>query len=123
MPTYYQAKLAADDVLTVLGKENKRNFGWISLRPGQLVNEPETGKVSLGHTRSRGKVTRGDVASVAAELLSRDGVSGWFDLLGADEENGETGEPVKEAVNRVLKDNVDCMVGEELEIMRAAIGS
>jgi len=122
MPTYYEAKLAADDVLAVLGKGSERkDFSWISLRPGQLVNEPEVGNVTFGHTKARGKVTRADVASVAAELLSREGVSGWFDLLGVDD--GEEGGKVKEAIDRVLKEKVDCMEGEDLEVMRKAMGA
>jgi len=122
MPTYYKAKLAADDVFAVLGtQKSSKPFSWISLRPGQLVNELETGKVAFGHTKARGKVTRADVAGVAAELLTREGVSGWFDLLGADEESGEKGEVVKEAVDRVLSEKVDCMEGEDLEVMKKAI--
>ncbi|KAE8440946.1 hypothetical protein EG329_006185 [Mollisiaceae sp. DMI_Dod_QoI] len=113
MPTYYKAKLAADDVLTVEGMErNKKDgFGWISLRPGMLSDDPETGKVSFGKTRARGGVSRADVAEVGVRLLERDGVSGWFDLLGGEEEVGA-------AIDRVLKEKVDSMEGEDLEEMK-----
>jgi hypothetical protein len=63
MPTYYKAKLAADETLTVLGEE--KGFQYIILRPGQLIDDKETGKVVMGQTPARGSVTRGDVAEVS----------------------------------------------------------
>lgn len=111
MPAYYKAKLAADETLTVLGKE-REGFGYIVLRPGGLSDEPETGKVQLGKTKARGMVSRGDVAEVAARLLERDGVRGWFDLLGGEEETGE-------AVERVLREGFDSVEGEDLGVMKA----
>jgi len=113
MPAYYRAKLAADDVLAVEGMEREKRdgFGWISLRPGMLTDNEETGKISFGKTKARGEVTRADVAEVGVRLLEKDGVSGWFDLLGGEEE-------VDAAVERVLKDKVDCMEGEDLEEMK-----
>jgi len=115
MPTYYKAKLAADDVLTVLG-EQKKGFGYISLRPGLLLDGPETGKVVMGRTMASGGVTRGDVAEVAVELLGREGVRGWFDMLGGPGER-----PIKEEVDRVLKEGVNSMEGEDLEVMKKSI--
>ncbi|TVY39527.1 UPF0659 protein, partial [Lachnellula subtilissima] len=44
LPAYYAAKLASDDVLTVLGRA-KQGFGYILLRPGSLSDKQETGKV------------------------------------------------------------------------------
>lgn len=113
MPAYYKAKLAADDVLAVEGTErNKKDgFGWISLRPGRLTDDAETGKITFGKTKARGEVTRADVAEVGVRLLEKDGVSGWYDLLGGDEEVGA-------AVDRVLKEKVDCMEGEDFEEMK-----
>jgi len=113
MPAYYKAKLAADEVLTVLGEERK-GFGYISLRPGTLTDEPETGKVVLGRTKARGSVSRGDVAEVAVRLLEREGVKGWFDLLGGEQDVGSE-------VERVLKEGVDSREGESLEVMKANI--
>lgn len=110
MPTYYKAKLAADDVLAVEGAK-RDGFGWISLRPGMLTDDAETGKVDFGKTKARGGVTRADVAEVGARLLEKDGVSGWFDLLGGEEDVGA-------AVERVLKDKVDSIEGEDLEEMK-----
>lgn len=111
MPAYYKAKLAADETLTVLGEERK-GFGYIILRPGGLSDEKETGRVQLGKTKARGMVSRGDVAEVAARLLEKDGVRGWFDLLGGEEETGA-------AIERVLKEGINSMEGEDLEVMKA----
>lgn len=60
--------------------------------------------MTLGRTKARGSVTRGDVADVAVRLLEREGVSGWLDLL-----EGE------EAVERVVRERVDCVEGEDVE--------
>jgi nucleoside-diphosphate-sugar epimerase len=109
-PAYYKAKLAADETLTVLA-EGKQGFGYIILRPGGLTDDKEVGKVSLGKTRARGLVSRGDVAEVAVRLLEREGVRGWFDLLSGEEEVGS-------AVERVLKEGIDSREGEDLEVMR-----
>jgi hypothetical protein len=56
-------------------------------------------------------VTRGDVAEVAVRLLEKEGVSGWFDLLGGEEETGA-------AVERVLKEGFNSVEGEDLEVMK-----
>jgi len=109
-PAYYKAKLAADETLTVLGEE-KKGFEYIILRPGMLIDEREAGKVSLGKTKARGSVTRGDVAEVAVRLLEKEGVRGWFDLLGGEEDVGA-------AVERVVKEGVNSVEGEDLEVMR-----
>ncbi|CAG8982730.1 hypothetical protein HYALB_00001011 [Hymenoscyphus albidus] len=114
MPTYYKAKLAADEVLTVEGRERK-GFGWICLRPGILSDEEETERVGIGKIGARGQVTRGDVADVGVRLLEREGVSGWFDLL-----QGERG--VEEEVERVLKEGEDYVEGEDEGVMKAHIG-
>lgn len=113
MPDYYKAKLAADEVLTVLGEERRRrdgNFQYVILRPGRLTDGEETGKVSLGKTVATGSVPRADVAAVAAELLGSE-ANGWFDLL-------EGKEGVKEEVERVVKDGVDSREGEDLDAMK-----
>ncbi|TVY26304.1 UPF0659 protein [Lachnellula hyalina] len=113
LPAYYAAKLASDDVLTVLGRA-KQGFGYILLRPGSLSDEQETGKVELGKTRAKGTVARADVAEVAVRLLERGGGEGWFDSLGGEEEVGK-------AVERVVREGVDCMEGEDVEVMKAGM--
>ncbi|KAH8780478.1 hypothetical protein BGZ57DRAFT_309870 [Hyaloscypha finlandica] len=110
MPTYYKAKLAADETLTALG-EQKKGFGYIVLRPGGLTDDKEVGKISFGKTKARGMVTRGDVAEVAVKLLEKESVRGWFDLLGGEEETDA-------AVERVLREGINSMEGEDLEAMK-----
>jgi hypothetical protein len=96
--------------LTVFG-EQKKGCGYIILRPGMLTDDKETGKISFGKTRARGQVTRGDVAEVAVKLLEKEGVRGWFDLLGGEEETGA-------AVDRVLKEGFNSVEGEDIELMK-----
>lgn len=116
MPDYCKAKLAADEVLTVLGEERVRRdgkgkFSYIILRPGTLSDEKESGLVALGKTAT-GVVTRADCGDVAARLLEVDGVNGWIDLV-----NGK--EPVQDAVERVVREGIDARDGEDIGIMKA----
>ena len=104
---YYPAKLAADECLTAAGYRNK-GLQAIVLRPGRLTDDDGVGTVSLGQTRARGKVTRSDVAAVAAEVLDSGYSKGWLDLLEGDE-------PIADAVKRVVKDEVDCVAGENVD--------
>jgi nucleoside-diphosphate-sugar epimerase len=112
LPAYYTAKLAADELLTVLGE--RKGFQYIILRPGGLTDGEATGRVALGKTKGYGQVRRADVADVAARLLEAPGAKGWFDLLEGEEEVGE-------AVERVVRDRVDCRDGESLEEMEKDI--
>ncbi|KAG8528851.1 uncharacterized protein KY384_006540 [Bacidia gigantensis] len=105
---YYPAKLAADRVLTAAGRKRGNGFAAICLRPGSLGDEEEEGLVSLGKTNARGKISRSDVARVAAELLDRVGRSCWLDLL-----EGE--EKIKDAVERCVREGVDTVEGEDVE--------
>jgi len=117
LPDYYKAKLASEDVLTVLAEERRKNdssFQWVSLRPGTLTDDSETGRVSLGRTAAKGKVAREDVAEVAVRLLDDGRVNGWIDLLSGEEEVGE-------AVEKVAKDLVSSMEGDDLEVMKRSI--
>jgi nucleoside-diphosphate-sugar epimerase len=66
MPAYYKAKLAADELLTVLGE--RKGFQYIILRPGGLTDEPATGRVALGKTRGFGQV-RGLFQSCSKAIL------------------------------------------------------
>jgi hypothetical protein len=110
LPDYYAAKVEADECLTALAKKREGDFQAVVLRPGSLTDEKPTGKVTLGRTKARGSVTRADVADVAVRLLEREGVSGWLDLL-----QGE--EAVEKAVERVVREGVDCVEGEDVEGM------
>ncbi|RDW84677.1 hypothetical protein BP6252_02267 [Coleophoma cylindrospora] len=116
LPDYYKAKLAADDVLTLLGEERMardKSFSYICLRPGLLSDEQESGKVQLGRTGTTGSVARADVADVADRLLAA-GARGWIDLLGGEKE-------VSAEVERVVKEGVTSIEGEDLEAMKASL--
>jgi hypothetical protein len=108
LPHYYQAKLAADEVLYNVSKERGTAFVGINLRPGTLTLEP-AGRVELGKTKgSRGVVSRETVARVADLLLAAEGVKNtWLDLLDGEEEMGK-------AVERVVRDGVNAAEGEDI---------
>jgi hypothetical protein len=73
------------------------------------MEDPWLTCVSLGKTSARGKVTREDVARVAAALLERDDVQGWWDLLEGDDE-------IAPAVDKLAKEGWDAMLdGEDLD--------
>ncbi|RDW90688.1 uncharacterized protein DSM5745_02463 [Aspergillus mulundensis] len=123
LPTYAKAKLEADEYLTAHAAARTRKtasgkmgvLDAICLRPGLLTDEPATGKVTLGKTKSEGKVSREDVARVADALLAKDGAKGWFDLLGGEDE-------VADAVERVVRDKVDVVEGEDVDGMVKRFG-
>lgn len=117
LPTYAAAKQEADEYMTALAYMRKREpaatrpFQAINLRPGVLTDEPATRRVELGITpRGRGSVTREDVAIVADLLLARADTEGWIDLVNGEEEVGE-------AVERVAREKVDAVEGEDVEGM------
>ena len=105
LPHYYAAKVDADEHLAAQAKKREGKFQDICLRPGNLTDDAASGKFSLGKTSAKGKVSRADVADVAARLLERSDTRGWYDLLSGDEDVGE-------AVERVVREKVDCMEGE-----------
>jgi hypothetical protein len=117
LPDYCRAKLEADEFMVAMTKKRTdrdqergtdTNFQSILLRPGTLSDDPASGKVQLGKTGTVGKVSREDVAIVADRLLAQDNTRGWYDLLGGDE-------PIDDAVERVVRDKVDAIEGENLE--------
>ncbi|PGH21383.1 hypothetical protein AJ80_03300 [Polytolypa hystricis UAMH7299] len=120
LPDYYRAKLAADEYFTAMTKRRvdrgDKTFQAICLRPGVLADAPATGRVELGKTVAMvtmgGSVNREDVAAVTDGLLARDDTRGWYDLLGGDE-------PVEEAIDRVVRDKVDAVEGENVKAMCA----
>lgn len=116
LPTYAKAKQEADEYMTALAARRKqdqdsRPFQAINLRPGILTDQPATRKVELGITaQGRGSVTREDVAIVADLLLARADTEGWIDLV-----NGDI--KVVEAVERVARERIDAVEGEDVEGM------
>lgn len=108
LPTYYKAKIAADEVLYEEGARRGAGFVGINLRPGTLTDEP-AGGVELGRTKtSRGSVSRESVARVAAALLEAGGArNSWVDLLDGEED-------IDAAAQRVVKEGVDAAEGEAI---------
>ncbi|KAK7745519.1 hypothetical protein SLS53_003019 [Cytospora paraplurivora] len=108
LPDYYQAKIAADEVLYEESAKRGKDFVGINLRPGFLTTEP-AGKIELGKTKtSRGNTSRATVAEVAAALLEAEGVkNSWIDLLDGEED-------INSAVQRVVKEGVDAAEGEKI---------
>ncbi|KAH9897591.1 NAD dependent epimerase/dehydratase [Xylariomycetidae sp. FL2044] len=102
---YYEAKVAADQVLYEESKKRK-DFAAICLRPGTLTEEP-VGKVALGRLPvASGSVSRASVANVTALLLENQKTrSCWLDMLDGDEDP-------EAAVNRCVDEGVDAIEGE-----------
>lgn len=109
LKNYFPAKLAADEFLTSSASQRQSGFAGISLRPGTLTDEEGKGTIALGKTGARGAVRRGDVARVAMALLENERVGTcWLDLLEGKEE-------VEEAVERCVREHVDCADGEDVK--------
>ncbi|KAL3477097.1 NAD(P)-binding protein [Aspergillus californicus] len=113
-PDIGDAKNQADEYLVAMAKDREYRVGLpfqaISLRPTWLTTESPTGRVHLGETKALGQVAIGDVAAVAVEMLARDDVSGWFDLV-------QGGDLVEEAVATAVSDGVNCIRGEDVKAM------
>ena len=116
-PEIWRAKVEADEYLVAMShirnQELRKDgrggaFQNISLRPSWLMNGKGGKGVSLGKTRALGQVDRIDVAETAVELLGRSDTKGWFDLLQGKED-------IEGAVERVVKDEVDTIEGEDDE--------
>lgn len=117
LPAYAKAKLEADEYMTALAEWRSAQpglagggFQSVVLRPGRLVDGVAERRVSLGRTEGVGSVRREDVAVVADLVLGRGDVNGWVDLVGGEED-------VEDAVERVARDGVDAVVGEDVERM------
>lgn len=102
---YYQAKVAADQVLYEESKK-RSDFVAICMRPGGLTDEP-VGKVALGRTPvTSGTSSRASVAYLTALLLENPNVkTTWLDMLDGDEEP-------EAAVKRCVDEGVNCLEGE-----------
>ncbi|RFU67658.1 SDR family oxidoreductase [Peribacillus saganii] len=95
MRHYYIAKKLADDHL----RRSKLNYTII--RPGRLVNEPETGQVLIQEKiteSNENSITREDVAGVIVKALSREDLQGkTFELL-----NGS--DSIRSALDQFVRD-------------------
>lgn len=67
---YLRAKAAAERDLRA------RDLEWTIIRPGRLTDDPPTGRVLLGDSVERAPITRGDVASVLAAVVSEPRTAG-----------------------------------------------
>lgn len=67
---YAEAKAAADDHL------RQTSLDWTVLGPGGLTLDPGTGRIAVGEELQGGKVSRDDVAAVAAAVLADDSTIG-----------------------------------------------
>ena len=110
LPAYFAAKVEADEHLAALAHQRNQKdkaFQAICLRPGTLKDRDCSGKVALGKTSARGEVSRETVAKVAAKLLERDDVRGWWDLLEGEDD-------MDAAIERLAKEGWDGIDGEDL---------
>jgi hypothetical protein len=103
--SYFQAKLAADEIL-LQEASSRADFSGISLRLGILSDGP-AGPIELGKTKtSRGNVSRASVAEVVVLLLEHEVVqTSWLDML-------DGAEDIETAVERVVN-NRENAVEEE----------
>ena len=86
---YLRAKGRADDAVRTSGLDAT------VVRPGRLTNNAGTGRVNIGESVPRGRVTRDDVAAVLAAVLDSPNTIGrTVDLIGGDT-------PVAEAVEAI----------------------
>jgi hypothetical protein len=124
LPNYFKAKVAADEVLTILSQDRVQNeekdgvptnerFCGISLRPGTLTEEP-TGKVKMGKIGAGGKTSRATVAESVIRVLETDGLRGWVDIIDGDK-------AIETAVEKYVKEAQDAAEGEDLEDMRKRV--
>jgi len=124
LPTYYKAKIAADEVLTVLAKERhdeeekkgvpvNERFGGISLRPGTLTDE-KAGGVKVGKIGVGGKTSRATTAEAIVAALETEGAKGWIDVIDGDED-------ASTAIQSMMKQGVDSADEEDLEQMKENI--
>ena len=105
MARYYEAKVAADEVLVEESKK-RSDISAVSVRPGGLT-EKEEGGVLMGQTKqARGMTSRATTARVSALLLEAQQVkSRWLDVLDGDGD-------VTVEVERCVRDEVECAEGE-----------
>lgn len=126
LPTYYKAKIAADEVLTVLAKErltreagmnasNSELFCGISLRPGTLSDE-EAGGVKVGKLGVGEKTSRATTAHAIVAVLETEGARGWIDVVDGEQDP-------KEAIEQLVREGVDSVDEEDEETMKKNVAA
>jgi hypothetical protein len=124
LPNYFKAKVAADEVLTILSKDrnddeaknfvpSNERFCGISLRPGGLT-EAKAGGVRMGKIGAGEKTSRATVAECIVKALETDGSRGWIDVVDGEEDVGK-------AVRRLVKEGIDSVDEENLQEMRERV--
>jgi uncharacterized protein YbjT (DUF2867 family) len=89
---YLRAKAAADEAV-----QARAGLDATVVRPGHLVDEAGTGRVTAADATGYGNVPRADVAAVLVALLDAPGTSGrTFELIGGDT-------PIPEAVAALVR--------------------
>jgi uncharacterized protein YbjT (DUF2867 family) len=77
---YLRAKGAADDHVRA-----RKALNSTIVRPGHLINEPRTGRVTLADDTGRGDIPREDVAAVLLAVLDTEGTAGQtFEVISGD---------------------------------------
>lgn len=123
LPTYFKAKVAADEVLTVLSRERleketkdgvpeKERFAGISLRPGGLTDE-KAGGITVGKIGAGGKTSRDTTAHAIAATLETD-FRGWLDVIDGDEDP-------KAAIQKLADQGIDTSVEEDWEAAKERV--
>jgi uncharacterized protein YbjT (DUF2867 family) len=78
---YSWAKGQADEAVTA------RDLDVTIVRPGQLSDEPSTGRITAGSTVERRPISRADVALVLVAVLDREAMAGkTFEVVGGGDE-------------------------------------
>ncbi|KAF9739515.1 NAD dependent epimerase/dehydratase [Paraphaeosphaeria minitans] len=103
LPHYYKAKVAADEVLTVLAKE--RFDAEAKKACPRMIS---AGGVIVGRIPSRGDTSRATVAETVVAVLETEGARGYIDVLDGDEDTGG-------AIKRLVKEGIDNVEGEDFE--------
>lgn len=81
---YLRAKSEADADL------RSRVLDWTVIRPGGLINDPPTGRVTAAESTGTGSIARADVAAVVVEaLLHTRAVRRQFELISGEKEISE----------------------------------
>lgn len=123
LPTYYKAKVAADEVLTVLSRERleketqdgvpeKERFAGISLRPGGLTDE-KAGGVKVGRIGAGAKTSRSTTAHALVAALET-GFKGWLDVIDGDEDP-------KTAIQKLVDQGVDTSEEEDWDAAKERV--